>query len=89
MLSPDDHVQMLVEMLRPAGAELARRWLACLMMAPEGEREAIVRSVEQRMAEVYMKPSGSRELHVTHPPEQREGFIEQKITTYSVDPHAD
>ncbi|MFI4882647.1 MAG: hypothetical protein ACIAQU_08695 [Phycisphaerales bacterium JB064] len=84
---------MLVEILRPAGAELSRRWLACLLLAPEAEREAIVRSVEQRMAELYLKPDDQpkqqREVNVAHPPEQREGFIEQKITTYAVNEDAD
>ncbi len=75
---------MLVELLRPAGAELGRRWLACLMLAPESEREAIVRSIEQRMAELYLKPDADRTLNVAHPPEQREGFVEQKFTTYEV-----
>ncbi len=35
------------------GPELARRWLAALMLAPGEEREAIVEGVEQRMAELY------------------------------------
>jgi len=58
-LSPEDHVQMLVDLMRPAGAELGRRWLSCLLIAPESDREAIVRSVERRMAELYLdlKPS--------------------------------
>ncbi|MEO1277915.1 MAG: hypothetical protein AAFV77_03050 [Planctomycetota bacterium] len=77
---------MLVEILRPAGAELARRWIACLMLAPEVEREAIVRSVEQRMAELYLsnETQSERTVNVEHPPEQREGFIEQKVSTYAV-----
>ncbi|NRA58388.1 MAG: hypothetical protein HRU13_09785 [Phycisphaerales bacterium] len=77
---------MLVEILRPAGAELARRWIACLMLAPEAEREVIVRSVEQRMAELYLsnETQSERTVNVEHPPEQREGFVEQKISTYAV-----
>lgn len=39
--------------MRPAGADLARRWLAALLVAPENEREAIVASVEARMVELY------------------------------------
>ncbi len=81
-LSPSDHVQMLVELLRPAGAELGRRWLACLMLAPEHERQAIVDSVEHRMSELYLKPGEARRVNIAHPPEQRDGFIEQKFTTY-------
>jgi hypothetical protein len=75
---------MLVELLRPAGAELGRRWLACLMLAPESEREAIVASIERRMAELYLDGSADRTLDVAHPPEQHEGFVEQKVTTYAV-----
>lgn len=83
-LSPSDHVRMLVELLRPAGAELGRRWLACLMLAPESEREAIVESIERRMAELYLEPKADRAVDVVHPPEQHDGFVEQKITTYAV-----
>lgn len=77
---------MLVELLRPAGAELGRRWLACLMLAPESEREAIVESIERRMAELYLDANANaeRSVDVVHPSEQHEGFVEQKITTYAV-----
>lgn len=79
---------MLVELLRPAGAELGRRWLACLMLAPESEREAIVESIERRMAELYLDANANakaeRSVDVVHRPEQHEGFVEQKITTYAV-----
>lgn len=85
---------MLVEILRPAGAELARRWIACLLLAPESERAAIVESVERRMSELYLRTDRvdtdrvdhdvERTVNVAHPPEQRDGFIEQKISTYSV-----
>ncbi len=44
---------MLIELLRPTGTALARRWLAALLLAPEADREAIVESVEQRMATLY------------------------------------
>lgn len=50
---PGDDLRMLVELLRPAGPALARRWLAALMMAPEADRPAIVESVERRMANMY------------------------------------
>lgn len=52
-LSPNDHLRLLLELLRPAGAELARRWLAALLMAPREEREAIVQAIELRMLETY------------------------------------
>jgi len=47
---------MIVELMRRAGADLARRWLATLLLAPEEEREAVVASVEARMAELYPAP---------------------------------
>jgi len=50
---PSDDLRTLVELLRPAGPALARRWLAALLMAPEADRPAIVESVEQRMANMY------------------------------------
>jgi len=113
---------MLVELLRPAGAELARRWLACLLLAPEGERRAIVEAVEARVAEQYgpaadegqadnaqssdpqpgdpppgdtqpgdARPEGApadaeREVNVVSPPVQREGYVEQVVTTYAKAP---
>ncbi len=49
---------MLIELLRPAGTELGRRWLAALLLAPEDEREAIVDSVERRMIEAYRSGAG-------------------------------
>jgi hypothetical protein len=38
---------MLIEMMRPAGPELARRWLAALMVVPPEQRGAVVDSVER------------------------------------------
>lgn len=74
-LSPQDHVRLLIELLRPATPELARRWLAALLLAPEHDRLEIVESVEQRMLETYGAhhaddtllhiPSETRE-HPTH-----------------------
>ena len=51
---------MLIELLRPAGPALARRWLAALLLAPESDREAIVESVEQRMATPGVRRAGKR-----------------------------
>jgi hypothetical protein len=44
---------MLVELLKPRSVELARRWVAALMLAPEDEREAIVEEVERRLVHEY------------------------------------
>lgn len=50
---PNDDLRLLIELLRPAGPALGRRWLAALLLAPEADRLAIVESVEQRMAAMY------------------------------------
>ena len=50
---PNDDLLMLVELLRPAGPDLGRRWLAALLLAPEADRAAIVASVERRIAGMY------------------------------------
>jgi hypothetical protein len=75
---------MLVQMLRPAGPDLARRWLAALLVVPPEEREAVVREVEQRVTALYTDtaPAGDAEVHVVHPPHEAGGFIEQVETTY-------
>lgn len=40
---------MLIELMQPAGPDLARRWLAVLTLVPESEREAVVRTVERQI----------------------------------------
>lgn len=40
---------MLIELLRPAGPDLARRWVAALTLVPEHERERVVRAVERQI----------------------------------------
>ena len=44
---------MLIELLRPAGPELARRWLAALTVVPEHERQAVVEAVERKIHAEY------------------------------------
>lgn len=92
-LLPNDHVRMLTELLRPAGAELARRWLAALLIAPEAEREALVDAVEARMASLYAVPESGVEgdsvepeslLHVADEPVFKDELIEQTIRSYAV-----
>lgn len=80
---------MLVELLQPATPELARRWLAALLLVPAEERESVVRAVEAKITSMYgggQRPqggdAGSRSFDVVHPPAQRDGFVEQVITTY-------
>lgn len=88
---PNDHVRMLVELLQPLGPELARRWLAALALVDRGEREAMVAMVERQVAEMYGEgaaaargPARGKELQVVHPPVQRDGHVEQIVTTYEV-----
>jgi hypothetical protein len=86
---------MLVELLRPAGPELARRWLAALLLVPESERAGLVEQIEARIVETYAqphrpgkpaKPAGraSGEMVVSYPPTQRDGYSEQIERIYSV-----
>lgn len=75
---------MLVEFLKPGGVELARRWLAALASVDPDQREAVVASVEARIAEVYgsSRAEGAVTFDVVQPPVQREGYVEQQVTTY-------
>lgn len=87
--SPNDHVRTLIELLRPGGADLARRWVAALLIAPESERGAIVEAVERRMVEAFGSPSGTEAaevetlLDIAEEPVQRDGYVEQIIRTYA------
>lgn len=86
-LFPSDHVKLLLELLRPCGVELARRWVAALMLVPVDEREAVVSAIEARLAREYAGASYAGEGRLTsvvHPPVQREGYVEQVFTSYSV-----
>ncbi len=87
-LSPNDHLRLLVELLRPSGAELTRRWVTALLTAPEADREEIVASVERRMAEVY--PAGARgpALRVRGAATRRDGHTEETVREYERAPEA-
>lgn len=52
-LSPNEHLAMLIEMMQPSGAELARRWLAALTVVPREERESVVSAVERQIIAEY------------------------------------
>ncbi len=80
---------MLTELLRAGDAELARRWLAALLMIPEDERALVVDAVEDRIVREYGLTLGTgdedeRVIHVHDPPHQREGYVEEVIRTYGV-----
>ncbi|MEO1534500.1 MAG: hypothetical protein AAFS11_02940 [Planctomycetota bacterium] len=57
---------MLIELMQPAGPDLARRWLAVLTLVPESEREAVVRTVERQ---IHAEFAGDRQNdpHNDHP----------------------
>ena len=39
--------------MKQGGTDLARRWLAALMLVPEDEREAAVGAIEKKVADLY------------------------------------
>ena len=90
-LLPNDHLRMLIELIRPATPDLARRWLASLLNAPEEEREEIVRAIEAKMRETYDDAERERAerrqwLHVSGPEVQKDGYTERVERTYEVKP---
>lgn len=60
VMVPADHARLLVELMRPAGADQARRLVAALLLAPHGRREAAVRAFERRMVEEHGGPRRTR-----------------------------
>jgi hypothetical protein len=54
-LLPSDHLTLLVEMMRPVGPDLGRRWLAALMLVPAAERAQVVASVEREIVAAYCR----------------------------------
>mgnify|MGYP007077567851 CR=1 FL=1 len=92
--SPNDHVRTLIELLRPAGTDLARRWLAALLVAPESVRAGIVEPVDRRIVEECggrapgeagpgTHAAAETLLDIAEPPVQRDGYVEQIIRTYA------
>ncbi len=59
-VTPADHVRMLADLLQPATPDLARRWLAALLMVPAAERAAIVSAVEAKIVEEFGRVDASR-----------------------------
>ena len=46
---------MLIEVMRPMGPELARRWVSALMLVPEADRESVVDAVEAQIVAEYQQ----------------------------------
>lgn len=49
---------MLIELMDPASPELARRWVAALLLVPKDERARVVESVEAAIAREYARHQG-------------------------------
>ncbi len=65
-LIPNDHLRLLVELLQPVGPELARRWLAALLLVHRSEREAVVNAVERQLVRLY--PLDEHDRRPSDPP---------------------
>jgi hypothetical protein len=86
-LSPADHVALLIELLQRGTPDQARRWLHALLRVPAEEREALVQAFERRVEAEYGERSGAADafgqtLQVRYPPEQREGYVEERVVEY-------
>lgn len=86
---PNDHLRMLIQLLRPTTPDLARRWVAALLMVPEDERTGVVEAVEARIAAEFGADAKAGEmaerwLHVSGPEVQKDGYTERVERTYEV-----
>lgn len=76
------------------GAELMRRWMAALLIAPAEERRGIVEAVEARIVSIHGSPTGSGTvddetlLHIESEPEQKETHTEVVVRSFSGAPKA-
>ena len=82
---------MLIELLQPTGPDLARRWLAALLLVPRDDRLSVVESVEQRIASMFepdapAESTDDDEIDIVFPPVQRKGYVEQTHKTYARKP---
>ncbi len=82
---------MLIELLQPTGPDLARRWLAALLLVPRDERQSVVESVERRIASMFdpdapLASTDDEEIDIVFPPVQRQGYVEQTHKTYARKP---
>lgn len=58
---------MIVELLQPAGPDLARRWLAALLLVDRADRESLVESIERQVVEAYATPTQAAPDRPPHP----------------------
>jgi len=81
---------MLIELLRAGTPDLARRWVAALLLVPESERAAVVNAVELRIVTEYGALASHAEsdadppmMHIAENPVVKDGHTEQIIRSYS------
>ena len=55
-LCPNDHLKLMVELLKEGGVELTRRWVAALVMVSPEDREQLVEALEKSVTELYDMP---------------------------------
>ena len=77
--------------MRSVGPELARRWLAALLVVPSEQREALVAEVERRVVAAHGRATtaaaeakrGEPVVYVRGAAAQRDGFVEEVETSYA------
>lgn len=79
-------MRALVELLRAGSPDLARRWLAALLLVPETDRERIVEAVEHQIVNEYAVPASddaeSPAMRVVYPPKEIPGGTEHVTVEY-------
>ncbi len=77
---------MIIELLREGTPDLARRWLAALLLVPAGERAGVVAAVESSIVREYASAPDEQVVRLVHPARELDGFVEQQIVTYTPAP---
>ena len=48
-LSPNEHLDLMLELCKPESMALIRRWVSALMLVPKDQRNEIVKAVEKQI----------------------------------------
>ena len=48
-LSPNEHLDLMLELCKPESMPLIRRWVSALMLVPKDQRKEIVEAVERQI----------------------------------------
>lgn len=67
MLCPNDHLRLIVELMREGGMELTRRWVAALVLVAPEDRESLVEAIEERVTAAYDLPGNIGVVHTEDP----------------------